>query len=677
MNKKRLNKSIKSCVAFSAVTALMATTVASSGLVKETKVNAATNTNYRNVMYYGDWSIWGGQENFYPSQISVENLTHLNLAFMDFDANGNLVFCDKDANMGHPLGNSSVTYGDINGGIVNEFQVLREKNPNLKIGTSLGGWSKSSNFSLIARDASKRATFIENICKFVRYANFDFVDIDWEYPGFVREPDKVDNANDTGTPYSIPEDKENYVLLVKELRAALDKQGAELGKTYEISAALPMADEKVELGIDVQGLFKYLDFANVMTYDAAGGWDCVSGHQTALYDNPNSPYAGKGFSVDSSIQHYLAAGAPSEKLVVGVAFYTRGWEQVANDGPDASLPGLYGTASKVNKDANLDPSYGAENCLPKAVGDGGRCGGVWPWRYMDKLKQTYSGLKEYWDDTAKAPYLYSEESGAFFTYDNVRSIQEKAKYVKANNLGGMIAWMASNDKPTTSDKRDELTIAMKEALYGSADLPTYDIVQPENFAAATVTASAPEWGTGGKLNIQITNTAKLEESSGGLPVTMTEECYKTIKFAKIYIKTDGVAITGGQYPVQSVQQEDGYYVISLEASDFKLLKPGTTINLELNTASVLESTDGITVEIAQRMYKGAPEYGRVTLFGEEKEFAKEDVNKDGKVDLKDLSLVASKYKAKKTDSAYSSDCDVNSDGVIDITDIVLVAKKIG
>ena len=85
-------------------------------------------------------------------------------------------------------------------------------------------------------------------------------------------------------------------------------------------------------------------------------------------------------------------------------------------------------------------------------------------RSLDKLKAKYPGLKEYWDDIAKAPYLYDENSGAFFTYDNVRSITEKANYVNKNNLGGMISWMASQDAPTNSSKRDELTKTLKKVF---------------------------------------------------------------------------------------------------------------------------------------------------------------------------------------------------------------------
>ncbi|MGL4820043.1 MAG: hypothetical protein ACRC5C_08690, partial [Bacilli bacterium] len=72
----------------------------------------------RNVMYYGDWSIWGGQGNFYPKDIPAEDLTHLNFAFIDFDANGNLVFTDNDAAVAATVGMPGVTWGEVNSGLL-------------------------------------------------------------------------------------------------------------------------------------------------------------------------------------------------------------------------------------------------------------------------------------------------------------------------------------------------------------------------------------------------------------------------------------------------------------------------------------------------------------------------------------------------------------------------------
>ena len=620
MVKRKLKKNLKTFVAFSAITALLLTNgIPISALTQSsntTEVTSQATTGLRNVMYYGDWSIWGGQGNFYPKDIPADKLTHLNFAFMDFNASGELIYCDKDAAIGHPLGNAGVTYGDVNGGILNAFQVLKAENPNLKIGVSLGGWSKSGDFSTIAANASTRAKFVENVMKFIKYTNMDFVDLDWEYPGDYREPDKTDNTNDEGTPNASPQDKDNYILLLQDLKNALNKQGKELGKTYELSVALPAGVSKIEAGIDVDKLFDIVDFANIMTYDMAGAWSTTSGHQTALYTNPNAPEEYKGLSGDESIKYYISQGAERQKIVIGAAYYTRGWEQVSDKGVDPNNPGLFGEAAVVNKNADLTPTPGALNEAPMKNGEGGRAGGVWGYNALDKLKAKYTGLKEYWDDSAKAPYLYNPETGAFFTYDNVRSIQEKAKYVKENNLGGMIAWMASQDATTTSTKRDELTNATKEALFGSGELPKYDVKYTNPNLTCTVTPVTQAWGTGGVLNVSIKNNEKLSES--GEVLSTVETAAKTVKNMKVYIKTNGVAITGSQYPAGPVSKVGDYYVIDFGGmSDGKLMKPGTEFTFDLNLDKAIEDTSSIiSVEVSQRMYQTSPEIMKQTIWGD-------------------------------------------------------------
>ncbi|WP_195263910.1 glycosyl hydrolase family 18 protein [Clostridium sp. 1001275B_160808_H3] len=621
MIRKKLYKKSKPIVALTAIAAMLITGV--------TPVRATVNSNtdfapnavqqsaqkYRNVMYYGDWSIWGGQGSFYPKDIPADQLTHLNFAFVDFDAQGVLKFTDKDAATGHPLGNAGVTYGDVNGGILNAFQVLKSENPNLKIGVSLGGWSKSGDFSVIAANPSIRANFVKNVMAFIKYTNMDFVDIDWEYPASLRDPDKVDNTNDEGTTKATPADKENFITLLQDLKNALNKQGAELGKTYELSVAIPAGKAKVDEGIDVAKLFNVVDFANIMTYDMAGAWSTVSGHQTALYTNPNSPFKGECLSVDESVNYYIANGAKPEKIVIGAAYYTRGWEKVSNNGPDAANPGLFGTAAVVNKDADLTPTPGALNEAPIKNGEGGRAGGVWSYNALSQLKSKYTGLKEYWDDSAKAPYLYNETTGAFFTYDNARSIQEKAKYVKEHNLGGMIAWMASQDAKTTSTKRDELTKVTKEALFGSASLDNYTLTYNKLNVTSKLTTSKPAWGSGSVINLSFTNNEKLSES--GEVLSSVETAAKTLKNVKLYIKTNGITITGSQHPSPAVKQENGYYVIDFSVSyDGKLIKPGQTISFDLNIAESIDNLNGlVSVELSQRMYSTSPEMGRQFIYG--------------------------------------------------------------
>lgn len=578
-------------------------------------VEYSTTGSLRNVMYYGDWSIWGGQGNFYPKGIPADQLTHLNFAFLDFDKDGNLVFTDKDAATGAPVGMDGVQWGAANAGILSAMQELRAKNPNLRMGVSLGGWSKSGDFSTVSANALTRKVFVENVMKFIKYTNMDFVDLDWEYPGEKRDGDLVDNKNDEGTPNASDADKDNYILLLQDLRDALDKQGKELNKTYELTVALPAPKAKLDKGIDIKKLFQIVDFANIMTYDMRGAWDETSGHQTGLYTNPNDPLKDAGLSVDAAVSYLLANGAPSDKIVIGAAFYTRGWEKVSA-GPDANLPGLFGEAEVCAKDADQTASRGANNEAPLKDGEGGRRGGVWSYRSLSKLKSSYPGLKEYWDDTAKAPYMYDASTGVFFTYDNQRSIKEKAAYVKANKLGGMISWMASQDAETTvSGQRDELTKTIKESLFGSAPLQQYKIGTTDADVDVSVETFDEEWTRSQGYKITIKNNAVKNES--GEVLSLVEEACETIKSPKIYIKTkSGSQFSPSGYGCGTVTNEDGYCVIDLSTVyDNQTIGQGATCSFQIKSSDVVDLNDIISIEMTQRITKSGPEISRQLVYG--------------------------------------------------------------
>ncbi|MGL4736769.1 MAG: glycosyl hydrolase family 18 protein [Cellulosilyticaceae bacterium] len=569
----------------------------------------------RNVMYYGDWSVWGGQGNFYPQQISADLLTHLNFAFLDFDAQGNLIFTDKDAATENPLGQSGVTWGDVNAGILPALIQLRAENPNLKIGVSVGGWSKSGDFSAMAANPTSRARFVENMMKFIEYTDMDFVDIDWEYPADVRQPDLVDNKNDEGTPNARPEDKENYILLLQDLKNALDQKEIENGKTYELSVALPVSPEKLAKGVDVQRMFEIIDFANIMTYDMRGAFDPISGHQAGLYPNANDPYKDRGFTTDEAVNYMIKEGAPAEKLVIGAAYYTRGWEKVTG-GTDANNPGLFGEAAIVGKDADQTPSRGAANELPLASGDGGRRGGVWSYRNLDRLKATYPGIREYWDDEAKAPYLYDAQSGAFFTYDNERSIGEKTKYVHENDLGGVIGWMAGQDAVTSSGKRDALTKATKKGLFGESKLTEHEIVYNDLDIAVQLTTYQEPWGNNSGYQIAIKNNEILQEQ--GEVLSRTEAIAETVVLPKLYIKHNGPALSSGGYGSGTVTQDGEYTVVDLSSVyEGKAIKPGQTYNIQLRSAGPVTDISGIeSIELVQRITKEGTEIKRQTIYGD-------------------------------------------------------------
>ncbi|WP_297520571.1 glycosyl hydrolase family 18 protein [uncultured Clostridium sp.] len=621
MARRAFKKHIKSCVSILTLSAMLTGGLISFLPAQEAvAVEKQANQVKRNVTYFGDWSIWGGEGNFYPKDIPADQLTHLNFAFLDFDENANLIFTDKDSAIGAPVGEPGVQWGGPNAGCINAFQELRAKNPNVKIGVSVGGWSKSGDFTEVTGNPTKRAKLIDNLVKYVEYANMDFVDLDWEYPSEAREPDKVDNHQDEGTPDAKPEDKENYVTFLEELRVALDKKGDEIGKYYEISVALPAPKSKVESGIDVERLFNAVDFANIMTYDMRGAWDETSGHQTGLYTNPLDPTSGAGLSVDESVNYFLEQGAPSEKIVVGAAYYTRGWDQVA-PGPDAKNPGLFGEAALTNKDADQTPSRGAVNAAPMKVGEAGRAGGVWSYRVIDELKTKIPGLKEYWDDVAKAPYLYSETTGEFFTYDNVKSIEEKTKYVNTNDLGGMISWMASQDAPTSGSGtvRNELTTATADGLYGGQELPDHEIVYADLDIEATIKPVGSQWGgAGGGYEVTIKNNEKLGETDQVLKEL--ERSAETIKTPIIYVDSD-VKLTAGDHMAGVISTDDkGRTVIDIKGVwEGKNIEPGQSYKFMLNAEGDMpEDLSAITsVSVGQRMNEAGTVVAEQVVYGED------------------------------------------------------------
>jgi chitinase len=113
---------------------------------------------------------------------------------------------------------------------------------------------RSGNFPAMAANEASRLNFARNCRDLIVEYDFDGIDIDWEYPGY---------ADHGGT----PGDAENFNLLLRDVRAALDDLGAETDKTYGLTAALPCGPSNIE-NVDVAAVSGYLSELNLMTYGA-------------------------------------------------------------------------------------------------------------------------------------------------------------------------------------------------------------------------------------------------------------------------------------------------------------------------------------------------------------------------------------------------------------------------
>ena len=323
-----------------------------------------------------------GYEDFDPAKIDAAKLTHINYAFANI-VGGNVQFeLDTDSSK------------------IASLIALKKQNPPLKILYSIGGWVWSDQFSNIAAYDNSRKKFAKSVVKLMKLYGFDGIDIDWEFPG-QREQDNIFR----------PLDKENFTLLLSELRKQLDLEGKADSSHYLLTIAAGANQEYIN-HTDLKKAYQYLDYINVMCYDFYNGWFYQTGHHANLYPSKQEKFGGN--SALESIDRLLETGIPANKLILGIPFYGRKWEQVT---PENN--GLYQSA----KTGSI--------IIPT-------------WEIAEDLK---SGkyLKLY-DESAKASYLWNAQDSIFISWETPREIEMKSNFIKEKGLGGAMFWEYSLDK---------------------------------------------------------------------------------------------------------------------------------------------------------------------------------------------------------------------------------------
>lgn len=249
---------------------------------------------------------------------------------------------------------------------------LKKTNPNLKVVLSIGGWG-AGNFSEMAADANHRKKFCQNCLNAVNQYGLDGIDLDWEYP----------TSGSAGISHS-DADKDNFTLLVKDMRAVLGKD-----------KIITMASSASAKYVKFADFIEYMNWVNLMTYDMGD----PPYHNAALYKSAMTKR-----SCDESVQLHLQAGVPLNKMTLGMAFYGRDDETLkpfTSDDPDDNF--IY---------------------------------------YKDISTKGYNVC---WDQTAQVPYLTNSSGKMVLSYDDEKSIGLKAEYVKAKGLLGAMYWAIDGD----------------------------------------------------------------------------------------------------------------------------------------------------------------------------------------------------------------------------------------
>jgi len=345
--------------------------------------------------YYQSWKWQKNREQLNPQAIPYGKLTAVTYAFFYPLENGEIVGMDPAADRYLLKGEADSLSGETN---PEETLIELAHRQGVKVILSIGGWEHSGNFPQVSANPLKRATFAHECVQHIKNYGFDGIDIDWEFPGYVRHNGTL-------------QDKENFTLLLQTVKDSLQSLGKKTGKEYQLSASLPAAAGHLP-DIEVDKITAILDYLNIMTYDLFGPWGKISNHNSALF----APQQGDSARcLDGAFKLYHQQhSVPAEKINLGAAFYGHSY---------ANCMEIY------------SEHQGADTAL---------------FREEDGIN--YSQIAEHsreferrWDAKAQAPYLVSAAHKILVSFDDEESIARKADYALRNNARGLILWPLMGD----------------------------------------------------------------------------------------------------------------------------------------------------------------------------------------------------------------------------------------
>ncbi|MFD9905704.1 glycoside hydrolase family 18 protein [Streptomyces sp. NPDC059063] len=372
---------------------------AASGATAEAAGTAEAQAGSRVVGYFTEWGVYG--RNYHVKNVetsgSANKLTHINYAFGNVQG-GKCTMGDAYAATDKAYGaDQSVdgvadTWDQPLRGNFNQLRKLKKKHPSLKILWSFGGWTWSGGYTEAAKNPAAFAQSCYDLVENSKWADvFDGIDIDWEYPNACGL-----SCDTSGR------------AAYKNLMAAVR---AKFGANNLVTAAIPAdasSGGKIDAA-DYAGAAQYVDWYNPMTYDFFGAWEAKG--PTAPH-SPLSSYTGipkADWHSQATIAKLKGLGIPSDKLLLGIGFYGRGWTGVTQKAPGGTATGpAQGTYEQGIDDYKV---------LKTKCPANGTVGGT----------------------------AYAHCGNNWWSYDTPATIAGKMNYKNQQGLGGTFFWELSGD----------------------------------------------------------------------------------------------------------------------------------------------------------------------------------------------------------------------------------------
>ncbi|WP_236246732.1 glycoside hydrolase family 18 chitinase [Streptomyces sp. CC210A] len=282
-----------------------------------------------NLGYFTNWGVYG--RNYHVKNLvtsgSAEKITHINYAFGNVQGGKCTIGdayadYDKAYTAAQSVDGVADTWDQPLRGNFNQLRKLKAKYPHIKVLWSFGGWTWSGGFGQAIQNPDAFAKSCYDLVEDPRWADvFDGIDLDWEYPNACGLTCDTSGQNAMSK-------------MMKSMRATF-------GPNNLVTAAITAdasAGGKIDAA-DYGPAAQYVDWYNVMTYDFFGAWAAKG--PTAPH-SPLTSYAGipqQGFNSAEAIAKLKAKGVPSEKLLLGIGFYGRGWTGVTQKEPGGTATG--------------------------------------------------------------------------------------------------------------------------------------------------------------------------------------------------------------------------------------------------------------------------------------------------------------------------------------------------
>lgn len=205
------------------------------------------------------------------------------------------------------------------------------------------------------------------------------------------------------------EDRENFILLLAELRAAMDSA---FGPGRKSLTACASGAPDTLARQDWAGAAQYLDLINLMTYDLCGCWAGVSGH------------ASSAEQAKKAVQCMLAQGVAPGTICIGSPFYCTAMR--LREKPESVQVAL---GAPVEPERPTWDTLAQEDLL--------------------ELLQT-PGWHSAYDARAGGAYLVYDGPDNpfdrwFLSVETARSLGQKLDLIRNADLAGIIVWEASLD----------------------------------------------------------------------------------------------------------------------------------------------------------------------------------------------------------------------------------------